>query len=504
MASHTVSRTLTSGRLLARNTVWNLVGQLAPAIAAVFAIPLLIRGIGLDRYGVLTLGWIVIGYFSVFDLGLGRALTKLVSDRIGTRTEDEIPPLVWSSLLLIILLSAIGACVLALLTPWLVRTALKIPAPLQNETQRVFFLLAMAVPVVTLTSGLRGVLEAQQRFGILNAIRIPLGIFTFAGPLAVLPFSHSLVPIVILLIAGRCVACLIHLLACLRFFPALRHDWRLRRGSVIPALHLGAWMTVSNVISPLMVSVDRFLIGAVVSVTAVAYYTAPFDFVIKLAVLPASLVGVLFPAFALTLGQERERTARLFSRGVKSVFLVVCPITLAILALAPEGLRLWLGDAFMVHSTLVLRWLAVGVFVSCLAHVPLALIQAAGRPDVTAKLHMIEFPLYVAGLWWAVRSHGIDGAAVAWTARVSLDAILLFVFAARMVPIPAGAPARMAAGSLLALLAFYFATLPGTLVARIALACVMGAIFAASTWYVFLAPEERALLLRFRQSAPVE
>jgi len=60
---------LARGSRLSRNTVLNLVGQCAPLLVAIFAIPLLIRGLGTDRFGVLTLAWVVIGYFSLFDLG---------------------------------------------------------------------------------------------------------------------------------------------------------------------------------------------------------------------------------------------------------------------------------------------------------------------------------------------------------------------------------------------------------------------------------------------------
>ncbi len=64
---------LTSGRLLARNAVWNLIGNGAPMVVAVFCIPILIRGLGKDQFGVLALAWALIGYASLFDLGLGRA-----------------------------------------------------------------------------------------------------------------------------------------------------------------------------------------------------------------------------------------------------------------------------------------------------------------------------------------------------------------------------------------------------------------------------------------------
>jgi len=70
---------MTAGRFLARNVIWNLIGNGAPMFVAVFSIPILIHGLGKDRFGVLALAWALIGYASLFDLGLGRALTQLVA-----------------------------------------------------------------------------------------------------------------------------------------------------------------------------------------------------------------------------------------------------------------------------------------------------------------------------------------------------------------------------------------------------------------------------------------
>jgi O-antigen/teichoic acid export membrane protein len=173
---------LTSGRLLARNTIWNLLGQMLPMAVAVVAIPPLVRALGVARFGVLSLAWIVVGYFSLFELGIGRALTKLVADKLGANEEHSIPPLAWTSLLLMFLLGALGGLVAFTISPWLVHRALKVPLELQAETLRGFYLLALSIPIVITTSGLRSILEAQQRFRILNLIRIPLSIFSVAGP----------------------------------------------------------------------------------------------------------------------------------------------------------------------------------------------------------------------------------------------------------------------------------------------------------------------------------
>jgi O-antigen/teichoic acid export membrane protein len=161
---------LASGRLLVRNTVWNLLGQVLPLAAGILVVPLLVRELNVDRFGLLSLVWIVIGYFGLLDLGIGRALTKLVADKLGAEEMEAIPPLVWTSLLLMLLLGVIGSIIALVFSPWLIYHELKVPVSLQDEALTSFLILAASIPVVTVTSGLRGILEAQQRFRALNLI----------------------------------------------------------------------------------------------------------------------------------------------------------------------------------------------------------------------------------------------------------------------------------------------------------------------------------------------
>jgi len=426
-------------------------------------------------------------------LGLGRALTQLVAQKLGAGKEREIPSLAWTSLVLMLLLGIVGTAAVFLISPWLVHGGLNVPDPLEPETLQAFRLLGLSIPFVITTAGLRGLLEAHQRFGLINSLRIPMGVFTFAGPMLVLPFSKSLVPVVGMLVAGRIAAWAAHLLVCLRFLPDLGHSIMWKRSAAVPLLRFGGWMTVTNVVGPLLVMLDRFLIGALVSMTAVAYYATPFEVVIKFLVLPSALVGVMFPAFSASFVQNSERTALLFSRSVKFLFLVLFPVMLCTVTLAQNGLRLWLGPEFTEHSFRVLQWLAVGVFINSLAQVPFTFLQGAGRPDLTAKLHLIELPLYLGLLWWLVNTRGIEGAAIAWSARVAVDAMLLFGLAKRFLPGKNGIRLRTAVLLAMALLVLALAALlEGPIVKSFfLLGTTLCFVFVA--WFRVLTPEERTL-----------
>lgn len=245
---------------------------------------------------MLTLAWTVVGHFSLFDLGLGRALTKLVAERLGAGRVAEIPGLAGTALALTAVLGVLGAVVLAVLSPWLVGGALRIPMELRAETLTAFYLLGASIPIVITTAGLRGILEAHRRFDLVNAVRIPLGMLTFLGPAAVLPFSSTLVPIVAVLVGTRLIAWVVNAALCLRVAPDLYRAVRLRRALIRPLVSFGGLMTVTNVIGPVMVYADGFLIAGTLSIAAVAYYATPYEVATRLWILPGALVGVLFPA----------------------------------------------------------------------------------------------------------------------------------------------------------------------------------------------------------------
>ena len=252
-------------------------------------------------------------------------------------------------------------------------------------------------------------------------------------------------------------------------------------------------MTVSNVVGPLMVTLDRFLIGSLLSVSAVAYYATPYEVITKLWLIPGALLGVMFPAFSTSFVQDRNRMARLFGRSVKYLLLVLFPMALLAVVLAQDGLKLWLGAEFAQHSVRVLQWLAVGVFINSLAYVPFAMVQGVGRPDLTAKVHLIEVPAYLAALWWLTKTHGIEGAAIAWTARTSVDALVLFVLARRFLPARVAFSPQTILLVVLALASLAIATVLQGLVLKGVFLLLTILSFSLCAWFLVLSPEERKL-----------
>lgn len=422
---------LLSGRLLASSAFWSLGAQAIPAIVGVITIPFIIRGVSVDRFGILTLAWMVIGYFGLLDLGLGRAVTKLAAELLVSADRARFDRVVWTAWYLMLALGLAGALILAAIAPWLVQTAIKVPRELQHETVQVFYLLALAMPIVVLTTGLRGVLEAAQHFKLTSLIKIPMGVLTFGTPLLVLFFTTNLAAIVLALIVVRLLGAIAYAIMCHQVVHISVVPPPIDATSARTLLGLGAWMTVSNVVSPLLVGVDRFFVGAFLSVAAVAYYATPFEAVTRLLIIPSAVAAVLFPAFSTASVIDPEKMVRLFRTGISTVFLTMYPIVLIVILFAPELLTLWLGRSFAAESSEALRWLALGVLMNSVAALPFAFLQGIGRSETTAKIHLIEAPIYLVVMIWLIREYGIAGAAVAWCFRTTMDLVFLYFFANR-------------------------------------------------------------------------
>src|SRR6266581_239871 len=60
-----------TGRLLTRNWILNLAGQVLPLFVALPAMPYVIRGLGTERFGILSIAWVLLSYTTALDLGLG-------------------------------------------------------------------------------------------------------------------------------------------------------------------------------------------------------------------------------------------------------------------------------------------------------------------------------------------------------------------------------------------------------------------------------------------------
>jgi O-antigen/teichoic acid export membrane protein len=413
---------------------WNLAGVALPGFATLIAVPLLVRQLGNERYGLLAYCLLTTSYFLLFDFGLARALTRFASERLGAGRREDLPGLFATCMAMMTRLAIVGAVVQGVLSWILVYQLLSIDSSDRLEALWSFWIASASLPFVIVSGAWRAVLEALGRFDLTNRLQIPIGTALALAPPIALVVVDSLVAATAFLLAIQVAGCLAYRSVTLKVVPALRHASPDRARWRRLLLRFGGWATVSNTVGPLMVNLDRFLIGGAISLSALTYYTTSYELVTRTSVIAGATVNVLFPALSAMLVSHPIGAGASYRRGFTVVLALVLPPLTVLSFFAPEILQLWLGTPFSVNGSAVLRILAGGVLVNCLALVSAAVLQAGGHTDWIAKLHMAELVPYFGVLAWLVVPFGITGIAIAWTLRVTVDAIVLTWAANRLLP----------------------------------------------------------------------
>lgn len=414
--------------LIAKNSFYNIIGYGLPLLFALILIPPLINGLGIERFGILSLIWIIIGYSSFFDFGIGKSLTKIVAEKIGLNSTETIPGIFWNSMIIMFWMSIAISGLMILIVPYLTNDVFNISEELRSEATSAFYLMAISIPIVVTTTGVRGILEAYQKFGIINLVRTFLGIFTFLGPLLIILISNSLFWVVFILLLIRIIVWLIYLVEIFKINPYIKTGFEIKLDYTVikSILKLSIWITIANIVGPLMIYSDRFLIGSFASAIAVTYYSTPYEVITKLLLLPTALTAVLFPIFSSNYLKDINFTKNIFTKGVKIIFLILFPIVMIIMNFSFEALKFWLGIEFAKNSFFVLQVLSFGVLLNSLTFIPFNYMQGVGKPMIPALINLIELPFYIIAIWIAVVNWGINGVAVVWTTRIIIDTGAMF------------------------------------------------------------------------------
>jgi O-antigen/teichoic acid export membrane protein len=411
---------------LARHTAYNIAGRLLPLALILLTVPIYLNLIGDARYGVLALVWLFFGCLGLIDLGLGSAIAQRLASRVEA-TADEQAQSLWTAIALSAGLGTLGAALGVPLGTWFIVGHHAMDAGLRAELHAALPWAALLVPITCLSAVATGALQARRAFGELNVLVATSSSLVTLAPLAVAwTVGPQLRGLVATVVCARVIALLLMFWRCRVHYlsgqPA-RFDSRTAR----QLLGFGGWASVSAVVSPLMVALDRFMIGDRLGARAVSDYTIPYQLAQSSTGLSSALNEALFPRLAGA-ASETER-AQLALRAVQVVAALLSPLAGAALLLAEPFFAWWISPEQAARSTGLAQILVLAFWANSLALVPFTRLLANGRPDLIAKGHLIELLPFFAALHLGLQYAEVTGAALAFALRVSADCLLLAWFA---------------------------------------------------------------------------
>jgi O-antigen/teichoic acid export membrane protein len=481
-------------RNLGLNTGYQIGSQVAPTIAAIATIPFLLRHMGPEVFGIMTIFSTALAYFTMLDLGLGRAATRFIAQSMEADRPDDQRRYFWGSLTLLAGIGVLATVVAILSVPTVVSRLLKIPPPYIQPASRSFYIICLTVPLVTLTATFRGFLEAWGRFPFISVVTGCCGVALYVLPAIAVARGTGLVGIAAALAVVRVAMCIALAIGCLRVRerPSLRPIFDLT--GIKRMLSFGGWLSVSNIVGTATIYCDRFLLGVCAGMAAVATYGMPLDVIGKLQIVITSFCAVLFPLMSRLDESASIEFQRVYRGSVAIVLSLMTLIATSAVLVVPVVMKLWLGGRATADSIFAAQVFLAGAVVQSAASLAWTALHARGRSDLTAWVHLAEFPLYAIAFYFAASRYGVRGAALVWLGRGVVDFLSMAVLLRlqkreTMVGMP---PEFVAA--IVSVIVVVLAVLPASeAVLMAAVTCGMTWIWA---WRMLLDESSRSLLVR--------
>ncbi|VAW45915.1 hypothetical protein MNBD_GAMMA03-246 [hydrothermal vent metagenome] len=410
---------------LRKNSTYNLIGSVAPLFITLITLPIYIGLIGEERFGVLAIAWVLLGYFGLFDLGLGRATAQRLATQKNANSKDRSETF-WTAIIINLGFGVAGGLLLWPVAHVFFTNYFQVSEQLRSEIIAAVPWLVLALPVATLSGVLTGTLQGREKFLVLNAVNL-IGnlLFQVIPLLFAWLYSPKLTTILPIVLLSRLLTLNLLFICCQKYVPLVGRPLFVK-GIAMPLFKFGGWVTVTSIVGPIMMVFDKFIIGTLLGAKMVAYYTIPYTLAERVLIIPSSLASALFPRLASESSYKEQK--RLTEESVKVLSVVLTPIIVIGIFVMKPFIAWWLSPEFSIKTSYVGSILLLGIWVNSLATIPLARIQAKGRPDIVAKIHMFELLPYVFSMYFAISNWGIIGASIVWSLRAAVDCILLFIF----------------------------------------------------------------------------
>lgn len=416
---------ITSG-LLIKNSILNFTGQLILFPIVIITLPYIVHNLGAARFGIFAILKILVDYFGVCELGLGGATTKYIAQARGNNEIEKISRIYRTSLFFVILLGVIGTLIFYFTIPVLAGLFLKVETNLVWEMKTISRIGSLLVFVMLTKSLFSGVLEAYQRFDLVNILRIPYLVAINLIPVAAIYLGYGLIGVTVGIVGIEMLTLFGYYLMSRNLIPKKNLEL-LDFHSFMPILSFGLWLSVVKIVTWVMLNIQNILIGVLISAAAVTYYNVSYSLVNKMAMIGVSITPIVFSAMSLLYARSKERMPNLARHSLKYTAILYGLPVLIFIWFSKEILFFWMGEGFQ-QSVGVLKILAIGAFSCGIGMILGACIQGIGKPKVITISALFQLPIDILATWFLTRHFGILGAALAWSSMRIFTVIMYYIF----------------------------------------------------------------------------
>lgn len=410
-----------------KGSLWTLLGQVAPLAVSIIATPFTIRLLGAESYGVLILIGLIPTYLGFADFGMSMASTKFGSEAYAEGDQEKEARIIRTAALIALMTSVPVAAGLMIFAPRIVGL-FSVPEHLFADA--VFALRLAAITfVVNFLCGIFNTPQlARLRVDLNTAINtIPRMLGLIATPI-VIYLGYGIVGAVASLLAASLLQLAGHLWVSRRLLPPLI-GIGIDTAALRPLSRFGGPLVISSVAGILLANGEKGILGYTLTSADLGHYSIAFTLASFVTMFAGSVVQSILPAFSrLSAADEKDHLKILFTRMLRITAMISAPSIIVISILGGPFLRVWVGAEIARASSLPFYLLIFGLAINILAYYPLSILLAYGKSSLIAKIYWGEIGPYLILAYILTSYFGVSGAAIAWSIRVIVDALLLFWF----------------------------------------------------------------------------
>lgn len=402
-----------------KNIVANYAGKAWVAVINVAFIPLYIKYMGIEAYGLVGFFATLQPFLSILDMGISPSVNReLARYSVHPGQEQKMRDLV-RTLEVIYWAMAIGLLVItlstasALSTSWLQANSLP-PAKIRKVLLLMGVSLVLQWPVGYYAGGLMG-LQRQVLLNVMNSI-----LWTIRGVGAVLVVIISSDKVVAFFVWQVVMSFLNVLAVSLLLWRSLPNAPRAARfdpGILKSVWRLALGMSAVSVTILLFNQMDKVILSRQISLSMFGYYSLAWQVVGCLFLFYYPVYAAFFPAITQAFSQgDREGLVKTYRKGSQLMSVSTLPVAVVIIMFSKDILRMWTNNAETAEQChLVLSLLMVGATFNGMFYMQYAVRQAVGSMSRFLHIFVPALVVFTATLFSIVPRFGMVGAAVAFS-----------------------------------------------------------------------------------------
>lgn len=403
-------------RSFGANAVLSAFGWAVPAVAALVAIPITVRGLGADQYGLLALTAAITGYLGLMEMGLGSAIVRYLSYYRALDQGRPMRAIIWFAIRWFGSAGIIGGVFLWVAAPWLSSSVLNVPPDLLSTSITVMRISGASFLVALLVSVGTAIPQSFLRYDIAAAMSGSIGTVSVVGPAVIVTLGYELVPVVWFSLGLNLVALVLYGIIGYRLMrPIPVSDgppWQEIRRKTLSFAGLIALNTVSYTVAK---QTNRLVVGIAAGVGAAAYYQVPYTLASRVNDMISRVAQVLFPtASALFATGDTQGVRQLYLRTSRLFFVLNFSITMGLCVMSYPLLRYWVSETYAQQGAVALAIFSLANSLNATTMAASYVNMSAARPGINVVFSNSESAIMLLASYPLTVRFGINGAALAW------------------------------------------------------------------------------------------